>query len=68
VAFAVWEGGSDDRNGQKSIAPFIELSLSGDEAGSGFGSAQVLVLALIAVGIAVLAAYATLGRRSATEA
>jgi hypothetical protein len=63
VAFAVWDGGSDDRNGQKSIAPFIGLSLSSDEAGSGFGGAQVLVLALVAVAIAVLGAYALLVRR-----
>lgn len=25
VAFAVWDGGSDDRNGQKSIAQFVEV-------------------------------------------
>jgi complex iron-sulfur molybdoenzyme family reductase subunit gamma len=27
VAFAVWDGGSGDRNGQKSLAQFIDLSL-----------------------------------------
>lgn len=27
VAFAVWDGGSNDRNGQKSLAQFIELTL-----------------------------------------
>ncbi len=32
VAFAVWDGGDGDRNGQKSIAQFIELSLSEEVA------------------------------------
>ncbi len=32
VAFAVWDGGDGDRNGQKSIAQFVELSLTEDLA------------------------------------
>lgn len=32
IAFAVWEGGAGDRNGLKSIAPFIEIRLLGDAA------------------------------------
>lgn len=27
IAFAVWDGGADDRNGQKSLAQFIDLSI-----------------------------------------
>ncbi len=32
VAFAVWDGDEGDRNGQKSIAQFIELSLAAEAA------------------------------------
>ena len=32
IAFAVWDGGAGDRNGLKSIAPFIEISLFDDAA------------------------------------
>jgi hypothetical protein len=32
IAFAVWDGGAGDRGGQKSIAPFIGLSISAAEA------------------------------------
>ncbi len=34
VAFAVWDGGEGDRNGQKSIAQFIELRLSESVVGA----------------------------------
>jgi hypothetical protein len=33
VALAVWDGASGDRNGQKSIAQFIDLTLGTSEAG-----------------------------------
>jgi len=50
IAFAVWDGGAGDRNGQKSIAPFIALGV-GDQvaaplptAGSGGRDLPVLVV------------------------
>ncbi len=60
VAFAVWDGGAGDRNGQKSIAPFIVLGIS-NEAGpatppagpGGNGNLQVL-LAITAVLVLML--------------
>ncbi len=58
VAFAVWDGGSGDRNGQKSIAPFIELTIGGGEAsavaaGEGGGSTLLIVIVLAIVAVAV---------------
>ncbi len=32
IAFAVWDGGEGERNGQKSITQFIELEISGEAA------------------------------------
>jgi len=32
IAFAVWDGGAGNRNGQKSIAPYISLGVSGEVA------------------------------------
>ena len=32
IAFAVWDGGAGDRNGQKSIAPYISLGVSKEVA------------------------------------
>ena len=58
VAFAVWDGGAGDRNGQKSLAPFIVLGIRNEAApstptsGSG-GSLQVL-LAITAVLVLML--------------
>ena len=37
VAFAVWDGGGGDRNGQKSIAQFVDLRLSGETTAIGDG-------------------------------
>lgn len=69
VAFAVWNGGESDRNGQKSIAPFVDLTL-GDQALPGApvprqpdGSPWVLVVVVLVLGLAVLR-LATWGERS----
>ena len=35
VAFAVWNGGAGDRNGKKSVTPFVKLMVSGDAAPTG---------------------------------
>lgn len=60
VAFAVWDGGSDDRNGQKSIAPLIELTIGAGEAsavaadeGGGAGWLIAIVMAIVAVAVGV---------------
>jgi complex iron-sulfur molybdoenzyme family reductase subunit gamma len=62
IAFAVWDGGSGDRNGVKSIAPFIELGVgegaspaSAARDGAGFGGAQVLIIIVIALAMAAAA-------------
>ena len=56
VAFAVWDGAAGDRNGQKSIAPFIELTVGPGEAvagADGFGGAQLLIAIVIGVSLLV---------------
>jgi len=47
VAFAVWDGASGDRNGQKSIAPFIDLSIGDRDVAARFGAEQVGIASLI---------------------
>lgn len=49
VAFAVWDGGAGDRNGQKSIAPFIGLSLSDEQAAGAASRTPLAILALVIV-------------------
>ncbi len=50
IAFAVWDGGSGNRNGQKSIAAFIELAVGpGETAVREFGGAQLLIALVIGV-------------------
>ena len=59
VAFAVWNGNAGDRNGQKSIAPFIELKLVDDVAsvpGEESVSSQLLLL-LLTIALALAVAY-----------
>ena len=58
VAFAVWDGGAGDRNGQKSIASWIELAIGdgGLAVGVGVeddGGGGGLLIALFAVVVAV---------------
>ncbi len=74
VAFAVWDGGSGDRNGQKSIAQFIELRLSDAEVslpgqgadGDGPSSLWGFALAFVAIlgGGVLLAGWAVRSRRA----
>ncbi|MDA0365460.1 MAG: ethylbenzene dehydrogenase-related protein [Chloroflexi bacterium] len=70
VAFAVWEGAADDRNGQKSIAPFIELKIGdADVAARGrFGAEQVLIIIVIALSGAAVAAFLYASARSNARA
>jgi hypothetical protein len=59
VAFAVWNGEAGDRNGQKSIASFIELRLVDDLAsvpGEESVSSQVLLL-LLTIALALVVVY-----------
>lgn len=70
VAFAVWEGAADDRNGQKSIAPFIDLTI-GDKniaAQGRFGGEQVLILVVIGLSLAAALALGYTSTRSGREA
>lgn len=58
IAFAVWNGGDGDRNGQKSIAPWIDLDLGGvgtAAASSEDGGADGMLLLLL-FGVIIAAA------------
>ena len=52
IAFAIWDGEDGDRNGQKSIAPWIELAIGEGEAGAAAdgnnGTLLIIIFALIA--------------------
>ncbi len=64
VAFAIWDGDSQDRNGQKSIAQFVDLSLTGVELAepeAGLGLWGALLVAALVIGFTIR--LATLGRR-----
>ncbi len=60
VAFAVWDGQALDRDGQKSIAPFIQLNLDGEgpvaPGGQGFTPGTVV----LAVGLVLAFVFALL--------
>lgn len=64
VAFAVWDGAADDRNGQKSIAPFIDLTVGTADAGSSFGGTQLVIVLLAALGILGLGGFVFAANRS----
>lgn len=57
VAFAVWDGHANDRDGQKSIAPFIQLRLGTETpatpGGQGFTPGTVLLAVAMAIAVAV---------------
>lgn len=56
MAFAVWDGSKNERNGQKSVSTFVRLSISGAEFPGGGRSNTPLWLALgLLVGITGLA-------------
>jgi len=58
VAFAVWNGNQGDRNGQKSIAPFIGLQLVDESVSRSGESANSNVLpALLTIAAALLVGY-----------
>ena len=57
IAFAVWDGSEDDRNGQKSIAPWINLEVSSAAAGDGGGGSSGRVVAFVIV-VLILGALA----------
>jgi complex iron-sulfur molybdoenzyme family reductase subunit gamma len=52
VAFAVWDGSQDERNGMKSASQFITLSIAGAKVpgGGGFSSTAAILAALMLVG------------------
>ena len=57
IAFAVWDGGEDDRNGQKSIAPWINLEVLSAAAVPGGGGSTGRVVAFVIV-VLILGALA----------
>lgn len=73
VAFAVWDGGAGDRNGQKSIASWIELAIGDGEAaaagaeGEGGGGGLLIALFVAVVAVAV-GAYLLAVRQQRREA
>jgi complex iron-sulfur molybdoenzyme family reductase subunit gamma len=58
VAFAVWDGSSGDRNGQKSIATFIELAVGPGEASAASDSGGAQLLIALVIGLTLLAGVA----------
>ena len=71
IAFAVWDGGSDDRNGQKSIAPFIDFEVGDADAlgfdGAEFGGTQILIVVVIALSLGSAASLYAISRRRAVS-
>ncbi|MEZ4503612.1 MAG: ethylbenzene dehydrogenase-related protein [Dehalococcoidia bacterium] len=63
IAFAVWNGGAGDRDGVKSIAPWIELGIGTGATVSGFGGAQILIVAVIALALGAAAVVVFIGQR-----
>lgn len=53
VAFAVWNGSENERNGIKSVSQFLTLTLS-DEIAEGGGGIEGWQIALIVIGVAAL--------------
>ena len=53
MAFAVWDGAENERNGTKSASQFLTLTLS-DEIAEGGGGIETWQIALIVAGIAAL--------------
>jgi len=53
IAFAVWDGAENERNGTKSVSQFLTLSLS-DEIAKGGGGIETWQIALIAIAVAAV--------------
>ena len=53
VAFAVWDGAENERNGTKSVSQFLTLTLS-DEIAKGGGGIATWQIALIAIAVATV--------------
>ena len=60
IAFAVWDGGAGDRNGQKSIAPWIDLTVGDAFAATDGGPGGRVLLIGIFAAIVVIAVGAYL--------
>lgn len=65
IAFAVWDGGAGDRNGQKSIAPFMVLGISDEVASAtprpGPAGSDDLPVLLVITAVMVLMLIASVG-------
>ena len=70
VAFAVWDGGAGDRNGEKSVAPFIDLALGSGGIGApgapavGEGGSPWLLVGALLIVVLVAVRLATFGRKT----
>lgn len=56
IAFAVWDGSQDERNGMKSASQFVTLSIAGAKApgGGGFSATWAILAAAMFVGLSAL--------------
>jgi complex iron-sulfur molybdoenzyme family reductase subunit gamma len=56
VAFAVWDGSQDERNGMKAASQFITLSIAGAKApgGNGFSTTWAILGAVMLIGLSAL--------------
>jgi hypothetical protein len=62
VALAVWNGENAERNGMKSVAPFLTLEISPDLAtGSGDGPSATVIGLFVVVGLVIVVGLAGLG-------
>ena len=70
LAFAVWDGANEDRDGMKSVSQFLTLEVSSDIAKAGDGGLPIWAIVLIVAGglgvaAAVGGAYALRQRKGA---
>ncbi len=68
VAFAVWNGDNDDRNGQKSVSTFMRMFIEGDsyqpvEGGADPANSQIPIAIMIAVVVAIAVIAGLVGSR-----
>lgn len=74
IAFAVWNGANDDRNGQKSVSTFVRMVIEGDSyqpvaAGTESANSQIpiVIMIVVVVAIVVIAGFVATRRSSGDE-
>jgi hypothetical protein len=63
VAFAAWDGDSDERDGMKSVSQFLTLEVSPDVAEKGGGVTVWIIVAVVLGGVALALVLALYGRQ-----